>query len=208
MKHWFSEKISRNMVVPFLGGVFVVLACLFLKAPVSATAEALISLQPIDIPSEKLLPGMDVRIIEKFFRNINEMPDDTSFSKTRPFPNLAFRYEGGTPMFHTDRSLAIGMSIRGYLHIDQPGIYEFQARSNDGIRMKLTDIVILEDPDVHSNRLSPVARCTIQKSGYLPLHILYFQRKGSACLELYWKRPGSNTFEIIPEKAYWRAKES
>ena len=164
-------------------------------------------LQSIEIPTEKLLPGLDVRIVEKFFRNINEMPEEAAFSKARPIRKLAYRYEGGTPMFDTDRSLAIGMSIRGFLRIEEPGAYEFQARSNDGIRVTIADNVIIEDPDVHSDRLSSIARCDIPKAGYLPLHILYFQRKGAACLELYWKRPKASAFEIIPESAYWRGKE-
>ncbi len=180
---------------------------LHMQVTVAFSADTPNTLQPIEMSPEKLLPGLDVRIIEKFFRNINEMPDDVSFSKTRPVPKLAYRYEGGTPMFDTGRSLAIGMSIRGYLLIEEPGSYEFQARSNDGIRVKIADHVIIEDPDVHSDRLSSIARYDIPKAGYLPMHILYFQRKGSACLELYWKRPGAAAFEIIPEKAYWRGKE-
>ena len=207
MKPRFTKQESRILIPVFTLWIVVSAVGLIQTDPPAIAADAHMILQPIEIPTEKLLPGLDVRIIEKFFRNINEMPEEAAFSKARPIRKLAYRYEGGTTMFDTDRSLAIGMSIRGYLHIEEPGSYEFQARSNDGIRVKIADKVIIEDPDVHSDRLSSIARCNIPKAGYLPMHLLYFQRKGSACLELYWKRPKAAAFEIVPETAFWRGKE-
>lgn len=207
MKPRLTIKKHRITNLLILFGIFVPVVGLIQPNASAIASDAHTVLQPIEMPSEKLLPGLDVRIVEKFFRNINEMPEETAFSKARPIRKLAYRYEGGTAMFDTDRSLAIGMRIRGLLSIEEPGTYEFQARSNDGIRVQIADKIIIEDPDVHSDRFSSIARCNISKAGYLPLHILYFQRKGSACLELYWKPPKAAAFEIIPESAFWREKE-
>lgn len=207
MKPRLTKKKRRITNLLILFGMFVLAVGLAQPNASAVAADTNKVLQPIEIPTEKLLPGLDVRIVEKFFRNINEMPEEAAFSKARPIRKLAYRYEGGTAMFDTDRSLAIGMSIRGLLSIEEPGTYEFQARSNDGIRVQIADKIIIEDPDVHSDRLSSIARWDIPKAGYLPMHILYFQRKGSACLELYWKPPKAAAFEIIPESAFWRGKE-
>lgn len=166
-----------------------------------------VALKPDEIPADSLLQGLDTRIIDKLFSTINQMPEDISFSKGKPLAKLDYHYDGTTPMFGTDRNQGIGLVISGFLKFDPSGRYEIRAKSNDGIRVKLADRTIIEDPDIHADRFSSIAVLDVSRSGYVPIRIHYFQRKGSACLELSWKHPGSDHFEIVPEQAYWRPKK-
>lgn len=165
------------------------------------------TLVPVGIQPADLVPGLDTRIIDKLFGTINQMPEDISFSKGKPIAKLDYQYDGLAPMFGTDRKQSIGLVISGFLKFDPAGRYEIKAKSNDGIRVKLADKIIIEDPDVHSDRFSSIAILDVPQSGFVPLRIQYFQRKGSACLQLYWKRPGSDHFDIIPEEACWRMNQ-
>jgi hypothetical protein len=165
------------------------------------------TLVPAEIQPADLSPGLETRIIDKLFSTINQMPEDVSFSKGKPIAKLDYQYDGATPMFGTDRNQSIGLVISGFLKFDPAGRYEIKAKSNDGIRVKLADKIIIEDPDVHSDRFSSVAILDVPRSGFVPLRIQYFQRKGAACLQLYWKHPGSDHFDIIPEEAYWRTHQ-
>lgn len=165
------------------------------------------TLVPSGIQPADFSPGLDTRIIDKLFGTINQLPEDVSFSKGKPIAKLDYQYDGSTPMFGTGRNHSIGLVINGFLKFDPSGRYEIQAKSNDGIRIKLADKIIIEDPDIHSDRFSSVAILDVPQTGFVPLRIHYFQRKGSACLQLYWKRPGSDHFDIIPEEAYWRTNQ-
>jgi hypothetical protein len=76
------------------------------------------------------------------------------------------------------------------------------ALSNDGIRVEICSKMILTDPDVHSDRLSPQVLIDIPKPGWYPILVQYFQRKGTAAIELQWKLPGKAEFSVIPAEAY------
>ena len=77
-----------------------------------------------------------------------------------------------------------------------------QALSNDGFILYLAEKLAINDPEQHSDRLSNVAFVEIQKPGWYPVMIEYFQRKGTAALKLMWKQPGTNDFIPLPPSVY------
>ncbi|THB74796.1 MAG: hypothetical protein D6B25_12975 [Desulfobulbaceae bacterium] len=83
-----------------------------------------------------------------------------------------------------------------------------QALSNDGLIITLADKVIINDPKQHSDRLSNIASIMIKQPGSYPIMIEYFQRKGTATLKLFWKKPGDEVFAPIPAEAYGHKKET
>ncbi len=92
--------------------------------------------------------------------------------------------------------------MKGFIHLDQIGSYEFQALSNDGVEIVIDGKIILVDPNVHCDRLSKVGTITSQEARWHPLMVKYFQRKGTAALKVFWKTPGEKEFEVIPAEAY------
>lgn len=163
-------------------------------------------LLPVAIAQEQIKPGLSVRYYDDFFsRHLDSLP-----SKTDPFKSgrigkpirVLDREFGRTEVFDSGTNRGIGMRMEGLLHLTSPGTYQFQALSNDGIRVYVNGQRILDDPDVHSNRLTPVAPVNITTPGWYPLKVEYFQRKGTAAIMLYWQPPGSNALSIIPAQAY------
>lgn len=161
--------------------------------------------QPSVVDPSDLKPGISVRYLYGFWRHINEMPDAEQFAKKgkpgEPILFINHRF-GNKRVFGSGKSRGVGVLMEGFIHLDLPGVWEFKVRSNDGIRMVIGQTLVADDPDQHSDRFSQPMGFTAGKPGYFPLMIQYFQRKGTATLECYWKRPGETDFVIIPEKAY------
>jgi hypothetical protein len=51
--------------------------------------------------------------------------------------------------------------------------------------------------------LSKVQVLDIQKPGWYPLMIKYFQRVGASAIAMYWKLPEKTNFSVIPAEAYF-----
>jgi hypothetical protein len=86
----------------------------------------------------------------------------------------------------------------------EPGRYDLMANSNDGIRIFVGDKRVINDPTWHGlgDELTPEARITISQPGWYRFRLKFFQRKGTATLQMFWKKPGDKEFSFIPAEAY------
>ncbi|GEM_PF-1050714 len=142
--------------------------------------------------------GLSVVYVDGFFRNIDQMPSGAAADRQgrRGAPVLLLDHRAGRKgeVFASGRSRGVGLILQGYLDLSVPGVYRFRALANDGIRMSIAGRRIFEDPAVHGDRLTPVGEFRVSAPGRFPVTILYFQRKGTSALRLYWQPPGSDTF--------------
>lgn len=160
---------------------------------------------PVEVRESQLQQGLACRYYLDFFkRNLTELPKVTDWPGQlgKPIAQLNHQFGKGR-VFDSGSSRGVGMRLTGFLHFDLEGIYNFQALSNDGIIVYIDDDMLLNDPKQHSDRLSAVGQIDIKKPGYYPVTIEYFQRKGTASLKLFWKKPDSEELVPIPKKAYW-----
>ncbi len=163
-------------------------------------------LLPVSVDSTTLNPGLAVRYIDGFWRHVNEMPKTDYIlqngKKGKPILSINHRF-GNSNVFDSGRSRGVGVHLSGLIHFDEVGTYQFQAKSNDGISVFIGPVQVVNDPEWHSDRFSKPLGFNVQKSGYYNFELTYFQRKGTATLEFYWKPPGEAQFVIIPQIAYW-----
>ncbi len=156
-----------------------------------------------------LKPGLSVVYVHGFWRNLYQMPGEEKARKTgfkgEPIPNLNHRFGKGVNLFDSGRPMGIGLYLDGFIKFDDSGIYEFKANTNDGFRLTIAGEKIIEDSEMHSDRFSNTVTVTVSKAGWYPVQIQYFQRKGTATIELYWKRPGDAEKSIIPPEAFAHA---
>lgn len=154
----------------------------------------------------RLIPGLSVLYFNGMYRHVWRVPDGDSafFEKGRPGSPISMINSefGDGEVFDSGRNRGVGVQIKGYLHLEQQGIYQFQAMSNDGVEIIVDGARILIDPDVHSDRLSKIGTLAVQDTGWHTLMVKFFQRRGTATLKIYWKKPGDNAFELIPAKVY------
>ena len=164
------------------------------------------NIEPEIISLERLARGLSVVYYLEFFeRNLDAIPRDTSHSYPKKTGSPVFELNhqfGKEEVFNTGTNRGVAMRMQGYLVIKDEGPYEFQALSNDGVKVYLGGKTVISDPEQHSDRLSNVGHVTIAKSGHYPLMVEYFQRKGTAALKLFWKKPGTDKFTPIPANAY------
>jgi len=150
-------------------------------------------------------PGLSVVYTSNKIRHINEMPGSDWMIKNgthgEPIRMIAHKFGSGE-VFDSGKRRQVCVQMQGYLSFKKTGTYLIKANSNDGIRVFLDNKMILDDPVVHADRFTPPAEIEIKQPGPYPIMLRYFQRKGSATLEMHWKTPASDTFDFIPESAY------
>ena len=162
---------------------------------------------PVD--ESRLKPGLAVWYFHKFkARHLKYLPDgDRVFSEGKPgkpIPYLDHAF-GKKKVFDSGTRKEIGMHMTGYVKISTPGTFWFKAYANDGIRVFVNDQVVVEDPGWHpppGDRFSEPRSIDIAKSGWCPITVRYFQRRGTATIKLYWKQPGEADYQIVPAEAY------
>jgi hypothetical protein len=136
-------------------------------------------------------PGLAVTYYFNFFRRIRELEDWMKFDKGRvgePIPQLDYDVGPGN-VLTTTADNGVGAQIEGMINFPTTGAYEIQMQSNDGVRLTIGGQQILEDPDVHSDRMSDLITLNIEQAGWYPLKLLYFERKGTSTLQLFWTTP-------------------
>ena len=155
-----------------------------------------------------MTPGLPVYFRYSFYRHIDKMPtDDSMMAEGKPGQPVAFlNHQFKESVFDSKSEKGVGVFLNGYLKMDVAGTYQFKAMSNDGIRVTVNGEIVVLDPTVHSDRFSDSGQVTVDKPGWYPLTVKYFQRKGTARLELYWHPPGMADFVIIPAAAYGHVK--
>ena len=161
---------------------------------------------PAEIRSGELEPGLAVYYFLEFYRDTSQMLKNEELVRKMgkpgpPITQLNHRFEGGR-VFDSGEDKGVGMIMYGFFHLSEPGDYTFQAYSNDGFELSVNTHLIVVDPAVHKSRLSDRGRITVARGGWFPVEIRYFQRKGTAALELYWQPPGAADFSIVPPEVY------
>lgn len=197
---------NSNRILTLFCGVLVVL---FLNGCISRKQNPVLPVSQLPAIGSSLEPGLRVYYRYGFYRHLNQMAsDEIMLSRGVPGPPVALlnhQFNKGE-VFDSGKSRGVGVFFSGYLKMETPGTYRFQAMSNDGIRVIVDQQRVVFDPTFHSDRLSEIGEVVIAKPRWYPITVKYFQRKGTSRLELFWQPPGAEGFEIIPARAYGHLK--
>jgi hypothetical protein len=153
-----------------------------------------------------LKPGLLPIYIYKLMKSVDEMPKlDIKTTKEKVGPPILFldhTFGAKDKIFDSGVSEAVGIQMNGYLKFSEPGKYTMKTKSNDGITVWVCDKRIVWQPGVQTDHFSNEVVLDIQKPGWYPLQIKYFQRIGTAAIAVYWKLPGKDSFSVVPAEAY------
>ena len=164
--------------------------------------------QPV---ASDLEPGLAVRYYARKFNHIRELIDWEGYkdgSVGPPLPLLDYKTGTGEVLTSGKENL-VGARITGLIHMAEPGSYTFAVNSNDGVRIWVGGDQILDDPDVHADRFSDPAWVTIEEAGWYPITVLYFEKKNTSTLQLYWLKPTDEPgpMLIVPAEHFAHAKQ-
>ena len=159
--------------------------------------------QPTD---DSLRPGLSVvYYFDYFARHLDPLADIAATPARgragKPIPYLNHRFGKGK-VFDSGASRGVAMRMKGLLRFPESGEYTFRAISNDGLRIRVADALIIDDPDQHSDRYAVQAIVVIRQKGWYPLAVEYFQRKGTATIALFWRGPSAKAFEQVPASSF------
>lgn len=173
----------------------------------AALAATVSGLKPMTPPpsEDATAPGLAVEYLRIKVRHVDEVIAAGLGSRGEPLPALDYN-SGDGPVLTSGRSDEVGAHIRGLIHFPEPGTYIMTIQSNDGVRLKIDDKLVIEDPEVHGDQYSEYADVVITEAGWYPMYLVYFERKGTSTLELYWQPPGAGGFELVPAEAFRHKK--
>ena len=185
--------------------VSISIATLFASC-LAATAAAAnpIDVAPASTAAEGLKPGIRTSYWYASFEHVDQfekaMKDKQGWT---PKPLVALDgCDGNGKLYEAGVIENYGIRGEGFLRFAAAGEYQLVAKSNDGIRLKVDGKLAIEDPAVHGDRMSKPAVVKVAAPGLVPFDFNYFQKKGGACLQLYWQGPGEDKLSLVPPAAF------
>lgn len=151
--------------------------------------------------AEGLSPGLRVEYAHAYFNHIDEMGGWERTVPGTPVLQLATKADPG-PVLTSKESEGVGAMMSGYLHLAQAGTYRFKVNSNDGVRIRLGDKLLYEDPFRHAARMSDDLVLEVPQAGWYPLKVTFYQAKGDWTLELFWQPPDGKELAHVPAAAF------
>ncbi len=158
--------------------------------------------QPSD---DTVAPGLAVTYYYQKFYTLSEVRQP-EVAGVQGEPILQLDHDSETDNVLTaEYPVLVGAVINGFIKFPEPGTYGFKVISNDGVWVGIGGEEIWNDPEVHYHRESAPIEITIDEAGWYDLAIDYYQKKGSAALQLFWTPPGKPE-QIVPAEAFGHLK--
>lgn len=149
--------------------------------------------------ADKIKQGLAVGYYNGLINNINEIPDGPG-KPGAPLPHLDWNV-GLKNVLTSDRDDGVQAVIVGYIKLDKPGLWKFAVNSNDGVRLTIGGKKIYELPGVQPDVMSDVLEVTAADAGWYALKILYFEKRNTSTLQLFWAPPGTADLAIVTPAA-------
>ena len=186
-----------------IGGA--VLAAALTGFPMAGSAEPATGLAQAD-PKDtaRLKAGLGVRYLIAKFDSIREVEAMATWKEPRvgiPIPMLDYNV-GPDSVLTTKATDLVGAFIDGFIKFDKPGIYLLAVQHNDGVRLSIGGQEIYDYPIVTPDNFSPNLEVRIDQAGWYPISLIYFEKRNTSTLELYWQPPGSDEFKFVPAEAF------
>ena len=149
--------------------------------------------------------GLAVTYYAQMFQDVGDVAAQSGGEAGQPLAQLNDTPAQGAPVLTSGKAMGVGAQIRGLIHFEKAGTYTFRVTSNDGVRVTLAGQLLAEDPGVHSDHTTPPIDVAIDQPGWYDLAVDYFQKKGTATLQLLWTPPGGSEAPV-PADAFAHRK--
>lgn len=95
---------------------------------------------------------------------------------------------------------ADNFSVRwdGYIRVTQSGVHRFQTVSDDGIRLTVNGVLLIDQWNDHSATTHTSAAVNLVAGNNYPIRLEYYENGGSAVAQLLWQTPGNGSYVAIP----------
>lgn len=148
--------------------------------------------------------GLGVRYLIAKFDSIREIERMATWKEPKvgtALPMLNYNVGPGS-VLTTKATDLVGAFIDGFIKFDKPGTFLLAVQHNDGVRLSIGGQEIYDYPIVTPDIFSPNLEVRIDEPGWYPISLIYFEKRNTSTLELYWQPPGADEFEFVPAEAF------
>lgn len=179
------------------------LAAMLVLGAGTAAAQMVGGAAPVSPQPEEsqLQPGLAVSYVEEYFNDVSELMGYEG-TPGSVLENLDSQPSRNEPVLTSGKAMGVGAFIRGLIRFDEPGTWTFRVHSNDGIQVTIGGQLVHVDPYKHSDTMSLPILFVVEEPGWYEIAVDYFQRKGTATIQLLWTRPSGGAEEIVPPAAF------
>jgi len=199
IRNELKNKLNRGAKIGFFAAGLIMMPVMATTAGAGTLKAA--SPQPV---AGSLKPGLAVQYYGVKLNSIDQFIDWMEYDKGKPgipIPMLNYQVGQGDVLTTTTNDL-VGADITGFINFETSGSYTIMVHSNDGVRLNIGGVMVYEDPEVHGDRFSDEIRLEISEPGWYPVRVLYFEKKNTSTLELYWDPPGPEEIDYVPASAF------
>lgn len=95
---------------------------------------------------------------------------------------------------------ANNFSVRwdGYVHVTQSGIHRFQTNSDDGVRLTVNGVLLIDQWNDHPVTTHGSAAVNLVAGNSYPIKLEYYENNTNAVAQLRWQTPASGSYVDIP----------
>jgi hypothetical protein len=149
------------------------------------------------IPSRQLVPGsMQPGIVGEYFQ-LNFIPSTLDNINFAALNSTLTQVDATIDIPASETADNFAVQWNGYVYVDVPGEYEFVAGSEDGSRVYVNDVLVIDNPG--GQEFTELSSSRIQLSkGLHRIRMEYFEDATGAGARLSWILPGQTVAEVIP----------
>jgi hypothetical protein len=136
------------------------------------------------------------------YRQLSRVKSEPFYVRTDP--QINFEAVSGD-FYGSHLAEDFGVIWHGAIHIDTPGNYVFNLRSDDGSKLTIDGKVVIDNVATHP-MTAKAGEINFAKAGDYPVKLEYYQLGGEAGCILNWKPPGTDKLVSIPPAALVHAK--
>ena len=86
----------------------------------------------------------------------------------------------------------------GYVHATQSGVHRFQTNSDDGVRLTVNGVLLIDQWNDHAATTHTSAAVNLVAGNSYPIKLEYYENGGFAVAQLRWQTPDTATYAAIP----------
>lgn len=147
-------------------------------------------------------PGLSVPVCTTLVSGvIGQYFNNTSLSGTavgsRIDGPINFDWVGGAPGVTGVNTDQFSVRWDGLLRITQGGNYRFQTASDDGVRLWVNDVLVINNWTNHSNTTDTSAEVALVANQTYSIRLEYYENAGQSLIRLRWLTPGAGSYAPI-----------
>lgn len=127
----------------------------------------------------------------------------TGASVTRKDSQINFDFASGSPSAPTLGVDNYSIRWSGYLLAPSTGLYTFRTVSDDGVRLSVNGMSLIDNWADHVATTDTSATIYLVAGRYYPYTLDYFDHTGVASVNLQWLTPGAGSYALIPSANYY-----